>query len=68
MRTSDDGTETAVTVFNFGEGPKRVRAFLGDRAKTLTNYLSGETVTANGNGELDLQLGNYGFKLLKVLN
>jgi len=45
-----------------------VRAFLGDRAKTLINYLSGETVTANGNGELDLQLGNYGFKFLRVLN
>ena len=68
LRTSHDGGETAVTVFHFGEGAKRVRAFLGDRAKTLINYLNGETVTANGNGELDLQLGNYGFKLLKVLN
>ena len=68
LRASDDGTETAVTVFNFDEEPKWVKAFLGDRAKTLINYLSGETVTANGNGELDLQLGNYGFKFLRVLN
>ena len=68
LRTSDDGTETAVTVFNFCEGPTRVRAFLGDQAKTLTNYSSGETITANENGELDLQLGNYGFKFLRVLN
>ena len=68
LRTSHDGSETAVTVFHFGEGAKRVKAFLGDRAKTLINYLSGETVTANGNGELALQLGNYGFKFLRVLN
>ena len=68
LAIGDDGSETAVTVFHFGEGAKQVRAFLGDRAKTLINYLNGEMVTANGNGELDLQLGNYGFKLLKVLN
>lgn len=68
LRTSEDGKETAVTVFNFDERPKRVRAFLGDRAKILTNYLSGQTVRTNGNGELELQLGNYGFKFLSVLN
>ena len=58
----------AVTVFNFCEAPKQVKTFLGAQAKTLTNYFSGETITANENGELDLQLGNYGFKFLRVLN
>ena len=68
FRTSEDGAEKAVTVFNFDEEPKRTKVFLGDRVKTLTNYLSGKTVKVNEDGELELQLGKYGFKLLKVGN
>ena len=67
LRTSEDGNERAVTVFNFGEAQRHVNIFLGDRASTLINYLSGENVTTNSQGVLELRLGSYGFKLLQVL-
>jgi glycosidase len=67
FRTSEDGTESAVTVFNFDENPRSVKLDIGDRARPLTNFLSGETITAKGDGKLDLQLGKYGFKFLRVV-
>ena len=66
LRTSEDGTERAVTVFNFDQAPRRVAVSIGDRARKLVNYLSGESVNATDNGALELELGGYGFKLLRV--
>ena len=66
LRTSEDGTERAVTVFNFDRAPRRVRVFSDDRVRTLVNYLNGESVGTDGSGVLELGLGSYGFKLLRV--
>ena len=65
LRTSEDGTERAVTVFNFGVQPCRVRVALGDGIDALRNYLSGEVIRAE-EGTLTLELGRFGFKLFGV--
>ena len=58
LRTSEDGTERAVTVFNFGVQPCRVRVALGDGIDALRNYLSGEVIRAE-EGTLTLELGRF---------
>ena len=65
LRTSEDGTERAVTVFNFGVEPCRVRVTLGDGIDALRNYLSGEVIRAE-EGMLTVDLDRYGFKLFGV--
>ena len=65
LRASEDGTERAVTVFNFSREPCRVRVSLGEGIAALRNYLSGEVIRAE-NGTLPLDLGRFGFKLLAV--
>ena len=65
LRTSEDGTERAVTVFNFSDHPCRVRVELGAGIAGLRNYLSGEVVRPE-RGALTLDLGRYGFKLFRV--
>ena len=67
LRTSEDGTERAVTVFNFGAHPCRVRVELGDETGGLRNYLSGEVVR-HADGALTLDLHRYGFKLFRLLD
>jgi glycosidase len=67
FRTSEDGTARAVTVFYFGAGSRRVTVFLGDRARRLTNYLNDEDLMVNEHGALELRVGSYGFKLLRVV-
>jgi hypothetical protein len=68
LRTSDDGAERAVTVFNFAEAIRDVTVHLdGLGIKALKNYLSGEVVSPDESGKLDLRLGYYGFKLYKVV-
>jgi len=65
LRTSEDGTERAVTVFNFSPEPCRVQVTLGGGIAALRNYLSGETVRGEG-GTLTVELGRFGFKLFAV--
>lgn len=66
LRTSEDGTERAVTVFNFAVEPCRVRVTLGEGIDTLRNYLSGEVIRPVG-GTVTLDLGRFGFKLFAVI-
>ena len=65
LRTSEDGTQRAVTVFNFVEEPCRVVVTVGEGIGTLRNYLSGEVVPVEGD-TLTVELGRYGFKLFEV--
>ena len=65
LRTSEDGTERAVVVFNFGVQPCRVQVQVGEGIGTLRNYLSGDVVRVGG-GALTADLGRYGFKLFRV--
>ena len=59
LRTSEDGTERAVTVFNFSAQPCRVSVQPGDGIDRLRNYLSGE-VTQVEDGTVLLDLGRFG--------
>ena len=65
LRTSEDSTERAVTVFNFDVEPCRVRVTLGAGIDALRNYLSGEVIRPVG-GTLTVDLGRFGFKLFAV--
>ena len=65
LRTSADGTQRAVTVFNFGVEPCTVQVLLGRGITTVRNYLSGELVQVSGDA-LTVHLGRYGFKLFAV--
>ena len=65
LRTSEDGTQRAVTMFNFSEEPCRVVVTVGEGIGTLRNYLSGEVVPVEGD-TLTVELGRYGFKLFEV--
>ena len=65
LRTSEDGTERAVTVFNFSAQPCRVNVQLGDGIGSLRNYLGGEVIGAE-DGTLTVDLGRFGFKLFAV--
>jgi hypothetical protein len=67
LRTSEDGTERAVTVFNFGVQPGRVRVELGAGIGRLCNYLSGQEVRV-GDEPLTLDLDRFGFKLFRVID
>ena len=67
LRTSEDGTERAVTVFNFGVQPCRVRVELGAGIGRLRNYLSGQEVDV-GDEPLTLDLDRFGFKLFRVID
>ena len=67
LRTSEDGTERAVSVFNFGAQPCRVRVDPSAGIAGLRNYLSGEVIEPDG-GALTLYLPRYGFKLFRVLD
>ena len=67
LRTSEDGTERAVTVFNFSAAPCRVRVTLGEGIDALRNYLSGEVIGAE-DGTLTVDLGRFGFKLFRVID
>ena len=64
LRTSEDGTQRAVTMFNFSEEPCRVVVTVGEGIGTLRNYLSGEVVPVEGD-TLTVELGRYGFKLVR---
>ena len=66
LRTSEDGTQRAVTVFNFGADGCTVKVLLGAGISTLGNYLSDEVVAVAGK-TLTVDLGRYGFKLFGVL-
>ena len=66
LRTSEDGTQRAVTVFNFGAEGCTVKVLLGAGISTLRNYLSDEVVAVAGK-TLTVDLGRYGFKLFGVL-
>ena len=66
LRSSEDGTERAVTVFNFGAHPCRVRVTPGAGIDTLRNYLSDEVVRPE-EATLTLDLGRFGFKLFRVV-
>lgn len=71
LRTSEDGTQRAVSVFNFSAEPGRVRVTLGEGIDTLRNYLSGEVIRAvDGavDGSLSVDLDRYGFKLFSVID
>ena len=65
LRTSEDGTERALTVFNFSREPCRVRVSLGEGIAALRNYLSGEVIRSE-DGTLTVDLGRFGFKLFAV--
>ena len=67
LRTSEDGTERAATVFSFDAEPRRVQVELGAGIGSLRNYLSGEVVRVSGES-LSLDLGRYGFKLVRVID
>lgn len=68
LRTSEDGRQRAVTVFHFAEAAREVRVAVGALGiRRLCNLLSGEEVVPDAAGELRLQLGIYGFKLLRVV-
>ena len=67
LRSSEDGFERAVTVFNFDAKPCRVQVELGRGIGSLRNYLSGEVVCVSGES-LTLDLDRYGFKLFRVID
>lgn len=66
LRSSEDGTERAVTVFNFSARPCRVHVTLGAGIAALRNYLSDEVIRPEG-GTVALNLGRFGFKLFRVI-
>ena len=66
LRTSEDGTERAVTVFNFSAQPCRVDVTLGEGIVALRNYVSDEVVRPK-DGILTADLGRFGFKLFRVI-
>jgi hypothetical protein len=67
LRTSEDGTEQAITIFNFAQAPRHVIVQLGNHdVRSTRNYLNNEQVIAQDN-TLGLDLRLYGYKLLKVV-
>jgi hypothetical protein len=68
LRTSEDGRERAVTIFNFAEAARQVSISLAPLGiSRLTNLLSGEETSPDTSGVLNVNLGIYGFKLLRVV-
>ena len=67
LRTSEDGSQKAVTVFHFSADPCRIEVAVGNQIKTLRNFLSGEVISAK-EGVVTVELGRYGFKLLEVID
>jgi hypothetical protein len=67
LRTSEDGSQKAVTVFHFSADPCRIEVAVGNQINTLRNFLSGEVIAVK-DGVVTLELGRYGFKLLEVVD
>lgn len=67
LRTSEDGTERAVTVFNFGAEPCRVRVTSGEGIDAPRNYLGGEVIRPVA-GTVTVDLGRFGFKLFAAVD
>ena len=65
LRTSEDGTERAVIVFNFSRGACRCASPWARGSRRCENYLSGEVIRAE-NGTLTVDLGRLRFKLFAV--
>jgi glycosidase len=69
LRISEDGTERAVTAFNFSSEFIDVTLLLkGSGISSLKNYLSGEIVHPDKEGNLAVRMGYFGFKFWKVVD
>lgn len=67
IRTSEDGEERALVVFNFSEVTKVVVVQLEDSIKSLRNYLSGEQYDLVSSS-FKIKMNLYGYKFFKILN
>lgn len=67
IRTSVDGDERALVIFNFSDRTQHVVIQLpGQSIGKMRNYLSGEVITLTSSS-FETKVYRYGYKLFKIL-